>query len=326
MPTRVLITDHPFDDIEPEREVLGPLRVELDIASAPDEASILSSLHEVRGILVCYAHITAPIIQAAAAGGCRIISRYGIGYDNVDVEAATRAGIVVTTVPDYCLDEVADHTLALLLSHARAVVVGNASVRRGAWVLPDQPVHRLTNRRLALIGLGAIGRRVADRAAGFGLGITVFDPYADRSQLDGVRWVDRIDEAVADADFISLHVPLTEETRHIIDANVFSAMANAPLLINTARGALVDLDAAAHALAHDRLGGLALDVTEPEPLNADHPILEDARVIVTPHTAFHSQESQLELQRRAAEEVARALRGELPQNPRNLQALTNASP
>src|SRR3974390_2349243 len=163
MATQVLITDHPFPDLDPEREVLDPLQVELKLARAADEASITEGLSHVSAMLVCYAQITPSIIHAAANGGCRIISRYGIGYDNIDLETATQEGVVVTTVPDYCLDEVADHTLALLLAQPRAVVPSDAAVHRGEWRLPVHKVHRLADRAVTLIGLGAIGRRVAQR-------------------------------------------------------------------------------------------------------------------------------------------------------------------
>jgi D-3-phosphoglycerate dehydrogenase len=325
MALRVLVTDHPFSSLDPERDVLNPLQVELKLAAETDERSIAASASGISGMLVCYAQITPAIIRAAAAGGCRIISRYGIGYDNIDVGAATHAGIVVTTVPDYCLDEVADHTLALLLAHARAVVSSDAALRHGDWHLPAHPVHRLANRTVALIGFGAIGRRVAHRLQSCRLKVIVYDPYADRAGVTGVIWADSAEEAVAEADFITLHVPLNDETRHMVNSHLLGNMTRRPVLINTARGGLVDLDDAVAALNDGTLTGLALDVVEPEPLQPEHPLLSDPRVIITPHIAFHSEESQLELQRRAAEEVARVLRGELPRNPRNPEVLESVA-
>jgi D-3-phosphoglycerate dehydrogenase len=322
---RVLVTDHPFAlGLEPERAVLEPLGVELVVADRAEPDRLAELAARVDGILACYAKVPAAVIRAAAGGGCRVVSRYGIGYDNVDVEAATEAGIVVTTVPDYCLDEVADHTLALLLCAARAIDVSATTVRAGGWELPARPVHRLAGRSLALLGFGAIGRRVARRARAFGLDVVVHDPYAARDCDDDVRWAETLPEALADADFISLHAPLMAETRHLVDEPALAATTRAPVLINTSRGGLVDLDAVGRALDEGLLAGAALDVTEPEPLPADHPLRRDPRVLITPHTAFYSEESQLELQRRAAEEVARVLRGERPENPRNPEVLAVA--
>ena len=306
----ILVTDHPSGDLSPEREILAPLGAELRLASAADEATLVREAHGVAGILVCFAPVTEAVV--AAAGGARVIARYGIGVDNIAVDAATAAGITVTNVPDYCLDEVADHTLALLLAHARGVAAAARETAAGGWSLPAAPaIHRLAGRRLALVGLGAIGRRVASRARAFGLEVVAFDPFA-RGDLDGVTLTDTLAEALDGAAFVSLHVPLTPSTRHLIDAEAIALMSGRPLLVNTARGGLVDLDAATQALADGRLSGLALDVTDPEPPPADHPLRTAGGAILTPHMAFHSEEATLELQRRAAQEVARALRGEPP--------------
>lgn len=316
MATQVLVADHPFRGFEPERAVLAPLGVKLLLADGSDDR-LVEMARGVQGILVCYAQVDRAVIQAAAAGGCRIVARYGIGYDNVDLDAATEAGMVVTNVPDYCLDEVADHTFALLLAGAREICISERTVRAGGWGLPSSGVHRLAGRTLALVGLGAIGRRVAARAAAFGLAVVVFDPYADRAASPSVRFAERLEDALEDADFISLHAPLTSDTAHIIGAESLSVTKRAPFLINTARGGLVDLDAVCASLDSGLLSGAALDVTEPEPLPEDHRLRDHPRVILTAHSAFYSVEAQDELQRRAAEEVARVLQGEPPANARN---------
>jgi D-3-phosphoglycerate dehydrogenase len=268
--------------------------------------------------MVVYAKVSAPVVEAAAQGGCRIIARYGIGYDNVDVEAATRHGIQVTYVPDYCLDEVADHTLALLLAFARGVVEAAQAVRAGSWALPaGAGIHRMAGRRLALLGVGRIGRRVAARARAFGLEVCAHDPFLADWDVEGVARAATEEDALADADYVSLHAPLTPENRHLIGERTLGMMRRSPLVLNTARGGLVDLDAAVRALDDGRLGGLALDVTEVEPLPADHPLRRHPRAIVTPHMAFYSLEAQQELRRRVADEVARAIRGEPPRCPVN---------
>jgi D-3-phosphoglycerate dehydrogenase len=271
-------------------------------------------------MLVCFAKVGKPVIAAAAESGCRIISRYGIGYDNIDVGAATERGLLVTYVPDYCLDEVADHAMALLLSLAGGVHHAALSVRDGDWTVPHGTVHRLRGRRLAVIGVGGIGRRVVDRARAFAMEVVGFDPYVEDWRVPAER-ARSLEEAVADADAVSLHVPLTDENRDMIDAESVAWMRRSPILVNTARGPLVDLDAAVEALDSGRLGGLALDTTEPEPPPADHPLRAHPRVVLTPHMAFYSAEAQAELQRRAAEEVARAFRGEPPDRPVNPEVL-----
>jgi D-3-phosphoglycerate dehydrogenase len=301
---KVLVTDHVFGDLEAEKAALAEIGCELELA--PDPAAL--DLAGAAGILVCFAQVDASVIEAADE--CRIIARYGIGVDNVDVEAATRKGIQVTNVPDYCLDEVADHAMALLLAAARGVVDAAIGVRSGDWTVPQENIHRIAGRRLALIGAGRIGRKVADRARAFGYEVVVYDPYADDS-------VASVEEAVSGADAVSLHAPLTEDTRHIIGAAALAAMERRPIIVNTSRGGLVDLDAVTRALEEDCLSAVALDVTEPEPLPAGHPLRTHPRAIVTPHMSFYSEEAQAELQRRAVEEVVRALTGEPPRCPVN---------
>jgi D-3-phosphoglycerate dehydrogenase len=307
---RVVVTDHPFPGFEPERRILDPLGVELDLASGTEEDALVDAVRGADAILVCYAKITEAVVVAAAESGCHVIARYGIGVDNVDVAAATRAGIRVTYVPDYCLDEVADHTFALLLAAARAVVVASGDVRAGAWTLPNSPVRRLEGRRLALVGVGRIGRRVAARASAFALSVVGYDPYLEDWDELGIERAATLEEAVADAYAISVHAPLTPENRHLIGEAAIAACREQPILVNTSRGGLVDVDAAARALQEDRLSAVALDVTDPEPLPPDHPLRSHPRAILTPHIAYYSEEAQEELQTRAADEVARALRGE----------------
>jgi D-3-phosphoglycerate dehydrogenase len=316
MPTKVLVTDYVFQSLDVERSVLEPLGCELVEAGGTSEEELVAAVEGATAMLVCYAQVPETVIEAASDAGCRIISRYGIGYDNIDVAAATRRGILVTYVPDYCLDEVADHTMALMLALARGVVVGARTVTGGGWSVPQGGVRRLRGRRLAVIGVGGIGRRVIARALPFGLDVTGFDPYVSDWDL-GARRAGSLEEAVQDADLITLHTPLTAENRHLIDADSIAKMTRSPIIVNTARGGLVDVDAATEALDSGRIGGLALDVTEVEPPPADHPLRNHPRAVLTPHMAFYSVEAQAELQRRAAEEVARALRGEPPDRPVN---------
>jgi D-3-phosphoglycerate dehydrogenase / 2-oxoglutarate reductase len=319
--TRVLITDHVFPGLDIEHEVLAPLDAEIVSAPTADEGTLVELARDVDAILVCFARVTTPVVEEAAAGGCKIIARYGIGYDNVDVETASRHGIVVTNVPDYCLDEVADHTLALLLAAARGVVPAVREVAADGWSIDHGGVHRIAGQTLALVGLGGIGGRVASRAVAFGLRVVAYDPYRSEP-LEGVELADTLAEALAQGDFVSLHAPATDENHHLIDDVTLAMMERHPVLINTARGALVDLDAAVRALDDGRLSGLAVDVTEPEPLPAAHPLRTHPRAIVTPHMAFHSVEATQELQRRTATEVLRVLTGKIPDRPVNPAVLS----
>jgi D-3-phosphoglycerate dehydrogenase len=306
---RVLVTDQVFGGIDVERAVLEPLGVELVEAPSTDEDTLAELAEHADALLVCFAPVTERVVEAAGRGGCRVISRYGIGVDNIDLAAAGRAGIRVTNVPDYCIEEVADHTVALLLAAARQIVAAAANVAAGGWTVPHGHVHRLSGQRLALLGFGRIGRAVTERALAFGLDVVVYDPYVTDVPV-GTTQVESVEAAVAEADFVSLHMPLTPETHQLAGDALFAAMNRAPVLLNTSRGGLIDLDAALRALDDGRLGGLAIDVTEQEPPPADSPLRSHPRAILTPHMAFYSVESTQELQARAADEVARALRGE----------------
>ncbi|MDP2712771.1 MAG: C-terminal binding protein, partial [Solirubrobacteraceae bacterium] len=309
MAIKVLVTDFVFGDLDGERAILEPLGCELVEAPGTSEAELIAAVDGAQAMLVCFAQVSEPVVAAAAASGCKVIARYGAGYDNVDVAAARRHGIVVTYVPDYCFDEVADHTLALLLSLARRIVGAARAVGDGAWRVPHGEVRRLAGRTIGVIGLGAVGRRVISRVQPLGLRVVAFDPYISDWDVPARR-ATSFEDAVGDADFVTLHAPLTAATRHIVDERAIAAMRSAPILVNTARGGLVDTDAALAALDRGALGGLGLDVTEQEPLPADHPLRTHPRAVLTPHMAFYSVEAQAELQRRAAQEVARALRGE----------------
>jgi len=311
------MSDNIFASLEEFQSAFAGAGLELEVSPAADEATLEERVRGAAALLVVYAKITEPVIRAAAATGCRVISRCGIGFDNIDIEAATRAGLQVTYVPDYCLDEVADHTLALLLTIARSIVPAAAAVRSGDWSTPRDRIHQLAGRRLALLGVGRIGRRVATRAQAFGLEVSAYDPYLAEWDLVGVERAGSVEELLRDADYISLHAPLTAANRHLIQASTIDLMKRAPVLINTSRGGLVDLGAVTAALDDGRLSGAALDVTEVEPLPADHPLRRHSRALITPHMAYYSVESESELKRRGADEVLRALRGEPPRCPVN---------
>jgi D-3-phosphoglycerate dehydrogenase / 2-oxoglutarate reductase len=318
----VAITDYVFPSVEPERAVLEPLGVELRPQQCRSEEEIIALARNADAVLNCYAKMTARVIEELKR--CRIIARYGIGVDNVDLAAATKSKILVTNVPDYCIDEVSDHTLALLLALARRITVADGAVRTGAWdVVAHAGIRRLRGQTLGLLGFGKIAKALASKVQPLGMKVLVYDPYLDPALIaqHGAEAVD-LDRLLAEADVISIHVPLSPETRNIIGQRELAQMKPTAFLINTSRGGIVDEQALAAALTAKRLGGAALDVLSVEPPPGDHPLRQAPNIILTPHLAFYSRESVIELQTKAAEEVARALKGEPPRSPVNPEVLT----
>jgi D-3-phosphoglycerate dehydrogenase / 2-oxoglutarate reductase len=318
----VAITDYVFPSLEPERAVLAPLGVELRPQQCRSEEEIIALAHDADAILNCYAKMTGRVIEGLKR--CRIIARYGIGVDNVDLAAATRAGILVTNVPDYCIDEVSDHALALLLALARHIAAADGAVKSGAWdVVAHAGMRRLRGQSLGLLGFGKIAKALALKAQPLGMKVLVYDPYLDAAVIahHGAEVVS-FDKLLAEADAISIHVPLTPETHDLIGERELARMKPTAFLINTSRGGIVDEQALAVALKENRLGGAALDVLSGEPPPADHPLRQAPNIILTPHLAFYSKESVIELQTKAAEEVARALKGEPPRSPVNPEVLS----
>lgn len=320
----VAITDSVFPSLEPERKVLDPLDVELRPAQCRSEEEIIALAQEADAVLNCYARMTARVIEALRR--CRIIARYGIGVDNVDLAAASRAGILVTNVPDYCVDEVSDHALALMLALARQVVTADRAVKGGTWsVGAYASIRRLRGQTAGLLGFGKISKALAVKVQGLGMRVLVFDPYLDPEMIasHGAQAVD-LDRLLGEADVVSVHVPLTPETRGLIGDRQLARMKPTAFLINTSRGGIVDEKALARALEAGRLAGAALDVLSEEPPPPDHPLRQAPNVILTPHLGFYSRESVVELQAKAAEEVARALRGEPPRSPVNPEVLARS--
>jgi D-3-phosphoglycerate dehydrogenase len=313
----VAITDYVFSSLDPERAVLEPLGVELRPQQCRSEEEIIALAQDADGVLNCYAKMTARVIEKLKR--CKIIARYGIGVDNVDLAAASKAKILVTNVPDYCVDEVSDHALALFLALARRIIPAHGAVTGGAWdVVAHAGIRRLRGQTLGLLGFGKIAKSLASKVEPFGVKVLVYDPYLDPSLIaqHGVEAVS-LDRLLAEADAVSIHVPLSPETRHIIGKRELARMKPTAFLINTSRGGIVDEEALAEALKEGRLGGAALDVLSVEPPPVDHSLQQAPNLILTPHLAFYSRESVIELQTKAAEEVARALKGEPPRSPVN---------
>jgi D-3-phosphoglycerate dehydrogenase / 2-oxoglutarate reductase len=304
-----------FGDVEVERAVL---RGTADLVEGPGGTSeeFVATAGGAAGVLLgTAARCTAEVMARLEA--CRAIVRYGIGVDNVDLAAAGQRGIAVANVPDYCVEEVADHTLALMLACTRKLLPSREAVRAGRWRLADvRPMRASRDLTLGLVGFGKIARAVARRARACGFRLVAADPFvpAEAMRRFGASKVELL-SLLAEADVISLHVPLTEGTRRLIGAEQLAAMKPTAVLVNTARGGLVDDAALAAALAAGRIAGAALDVLDREPPPADHPLLGTEGVLVTPHTAWYSERAERELRRRAAQEMRRVLRGRPPRNP-----------
>lgn len=317
----VAVTDSVFPSLEPEHRVLDPLGVELRAGQCRSEEEVIALAKDANAILNCYAKMTARVIGELKQ--CKVIARYGIGVDNVDLAAATRAKIVVTNVPDYCVDEVSDHGLALFLALARRVVAADQAVKGGTWdVVAHKGIQRLRGQTIGLLGFGKIARALAAKAQALGMQVLAVDPFVDAETMGRlkVRAAD-MDTLLAESDAVSVHVPLSPETRGIIGERALARMKPTAFLINTSRGGLVDEQALAAALTAGRLAGAALDVVEKEPLPPDHPLRTAPNLILTPHLAFYSREAVVELQTKVAEEAARAFRGEPPRSPVNREVL-----
>ena len=313
---RVVITDHGFPNVEPERAVLDAAGADLVVAQCKTPEEVIAATAGADAVLAQWAPVNADVI--AALDACKVVVRYGIGVDNVDLAAAKARGIPVCNLPDYCIDEVADHTLALALALGRQLPAIDRRTRAGTWALAPatKPLPAFREMTFALAGFGRIARAVAERARPFGFRLAAYDPYAPDSVLEAAG-VDRLDQDAlfAEADVLSLHLPLTPETRHFVDADALAAMRPHAVLVNTSRGPLVDTVALADALDRRAIGYAGLDVFETEPLPADHPLRESPYALLTSHTAWYSEASLPKLQKMAAEEVVRGLTGQPLKNP-----------
>lgn len=309
---RVVLTDQVFPTVDVEREIFSRSGGELEILPDSSPETIRAEAADADAILTTYAAIDAETV--AALKSCKVIARYGIGVDNIDLEAARSAGITVTNVPDYCVEEVADHTIALLLAVWRKIVTGNQIVRNDGWGIAQlRPVRRLRGRQLGMIGFGHIGRAVAARATTFGLELRAFDPYIDDSALagTGIQRIEELDELLSGSDIVTIHAPLTSGTKGLIDSAAIDRMKDGAVLINTSRGPIVDTKAVATALAQGKLSGAGLDVFDEEP--PDTALLSSLETLVaTPHAAFYSDEAIAESQTKAATSIVTVLSGGEP--------------
>lgn len=318
---RIVITECDHDLFDEEHAAAAQFGAELVICQSRTPDELVTNAEGANGLVVQYAPITADIMDALPA--VRAIGRYGVGYDTIDIDAATERGIAVCNVPDYGTEAVSDHAIALALSAARQIPMLDRGVRAGRVEFPAiRPLHLVGSRTFGVIGLGRIGASTARKAAGLGYEVICHDILAgEDAQFRGFEHVS-LDELLRRSQVVSVHTPLSRDTHHLIGRRELELMRPDATLVNTARGAVVDTLALADVLRAGAIRSAALDVTEAEPLPLDHPLLELPQVVLTPHTAWYSEESYGELKRRAVANVAHLLAGGEPQDVVNPAALT----
>jgi D-3-phosphoglycerate dehydrogenase / 2-oxoglutarate reductase len=306
----IAVADSVFPTLDPAKAALARLNPTFLMSKSGSADDILTVARDADAILVTYAKITREIITQLTK--CKAIGRFGLGVDNIDLVAAKEKGILVNYVPDYCIREVSDHAMALLLSLIRKIPLSNRLVQGGRWEMPAVvPICRIEDTVLGLWGFGNIPRLVAPKAQAFGMKVIAYDPYA-KPELFAQAGVERVelDALLSRSDYVSVHAPLTPQTRGVVNADAFAKMKKGVYIVNTARGPLIEETALVAALNSGQVGGAALDVVTSEPLAKDSALLGRDNVIVTPHTAFYSIEALDELQSKCASDVARVLSGE----------------
>ncbi|PFI60694.1 phosphoglycerate dehydrogenase family protein [Priestia megaterium] len=298
---KVIITDCDHVSIKIERQVLEVAGVEVELKQCRTEEDLIDQCKSADALINQYAPLTRKVMENLP--NLKVLSRYGVGLDNVDVKAATDLGIQVCNVPDYGVEEVSDHALALVFSLLRKIPQLNKSVKEGKWDLnPHMPIRRIRDLTVGVVGLGRIGQAFARKGIGMGWNVIGYDYSHSESKIAGLEIVD-FETLLAKSDVISIHVPLTSETKNLFADSAFSKMKDGSMLINTARGSIVNEDALLRALQSKKLSGAALDVMSQEPPQLKHPLLNYEQFIVTPHSAWYSVEAEQDLKRKAAEEV-----------------------
>jgi D-3-phosphoglycerate dehydrogenase len=309
---KVVLTDYVWESLDVEKKILAGLAELVPLQTKKPE-DFIAQAADCDALLNTYAGpITAEVM--AKMPKCKIIARYGIGVDTIDLDAATRAGIIVTNNPTYCIEEVAEHTMALLLACGRKVAFYDRMVRGGTWAVPPgKPLFRLAGSTLGLVGFGNIARHVAVRAAAFGMRVLYADPFVKEGQFGEPGRKVELNDLFKESDFVSVHPPLTPQTRKMINDDALSRMKPSAFLINCSRGPIVDTEALVRALDARKIAGCALDTTDPEPLPNPHPLRGRDNVIINPHVAWYS-ETPWSACRPGRCEVRRALTGEWPIN------------
>ena len=313
---KVCVTDARHTSYDIEKAAIEKIGGELVLCDCATEEDIIAQCADADALLLDQAPMTAKAIQALK--NCKCINRYGVGYDNVDVAAATAAGIQVTYVPDYCAEDVSDHALALLLCCLRQIPLRDRKIRQGAWNIHETG-FRLKDKTLGLMGFGRIAQALARKCSGFGFKeILAYDPYIPDAVCEKAGVIKAsMEEVLSKSDFISLHMPVTDETRHMINADTLALVKPTAILVNTARGGLVDDAALAKAISEGKLLYAGLDTHGHEPIGADCPYRELEHVFMTDHTGYSTVEGVMELKTKSAQNIVDVLTGKTPAYPVN---------
>jgi D-3-phosphoglycerate dehydrogenase len=312
---KIFVTDKGFQNYDKEVKELSKYDAELIFASKNDTETFISEGHDADIVINTFTEVTSEFIERLS--NCRMIIRTGIGVNTINVEAATKKGIMVSYVPDYCRDEVADHSTTLALAICRKVAFLNKRVHEGVWNSVEAGyVPRINGKTFGLLGFGGIAKRVAKRMQAFGMKILAYDPYLKDEEFEqlNVKRATTVDDVFRKADMISLNLPLTDETYHIINKDSFVKMKKGVFIVNTARGPLINEDDLVEALTNGTVCGAGLDVFEVEPLPLESKLRSFENVILTPHAAYYSNDSLPELQVKTFKEVVRVLNNEKPIN------------
>lgn len=320
-PMKAVITDYQYENIDQERKIIGDAGIDLLDYQVKDPDKLIGLIDDADAVITQYSEITREVI--AHLSHCKMIIKYGIGVNNIDVQAASEKGIYVCNVPDYGVEEVSDHAVAMILNLSRKLSVLEKALKEGDWGYSRAvPLHRFSTSTVGLAGFGRIPRLVAKKLSGFGVRILAYDPYIDEKAAEAMN-VTLVDfkTLVRESDYISIHCPLTKETKHLFNKETFALMKPSAVLINTARGPIVNGKDLEEALKNRVIAGAGVDVFEEEPVLPDHPLLHLDNVIATPHSAWYSLESIDNLQRKTAEEVVNVLQGNKPFNCVNIRDL-----
>jgi len=312
---KVLVMDNFYPNISNERRILGKIDAELlrthDCKTEDDLLRFIDQKGQFDAIMTTFVPVRKKVLDSLSK--LKVVARYGVGYDIIDIREASKHNVSVVYVPDYCIEEVSDHAIALLFACSRKIVQLNKHEKSGKWGFHIvKPFYRLNECTLGIIGLGRIGSKVAKKMSSFGINIIACDPFIseEKAKRYNIKLVS-LSKLLKDSDYITLHVPLNKDTYHLIGKNEFNLIKKNAYIINTSRGKVINEKDLLEALEGNKIGGAALDVLEEEPIH-NNPLINFENIILTPHTAFHSESSQAELQIKAAEGVADALIGKKP--------------
>jgi len=314
---KVVITDYQYENVDNERKIVEEAGFALEVYNSKEKPDVISAVKEADAVIVQYADIDEEVISHMEK--CKVIIKYGIGFNNIDTKAASKKGIYVCNVPDYGIDEVANHAVAMIMALAKKLITIDGALKKGDWSYDSIiPLYRMAGSTLGLVGLGRIPMSVAKKMRGFDMEILAYDPFVDKklAEENGVKLVD-FDTLCTKSDFISVHCPLNDDTLHLFNKDVFDKMKETAYLINTARGPVIKEADLIEALKAKKIAGAGLDVFEVEPITKDNELLNLDNVIATPHIAWYSEQAINSVQSKAAIEAVNVISGNAPLNPVN---------